>query len=135
MTAISKRSSSWRKSTWVAMTAAMAVVGVVLLERFFGRHQTDSRDTILAKLAGAKEMERPVGSDPSNGTVSGCHHFNCFDVYRCGMHPTRMLVHIPDPVNYVDEKGREISPWTRVCVTLLIVKDAGHYPVMFIGIC
>ena len=46
--------------------------------------------SIVDKLAYAEDV--PVGDLLADETDSACHHFSCFDVYRCGGHPKKMLV-------------------------------------------
>ena len=46
--------------------------------------------SIVDKLAYAEDVQ--LGDLVADATDSACHHFSCFDVYRCGGHPKKMLV-------------------------------------------
>jgi glucuronyl/N-acetylglucosaminyl transferase EXT2 len=81
---------------------------------------------ILDKLAGASDVELDAEAT-ADDTEANCQHFSCFDVYRCGAHPKKMLVHIPDPVNYVTEDA-EVAPWTKEHVEIMeAIEDSEYY--------
>ena len=46
--------------------------------------------SIVDKLAYADDVQ--LGDLVADATDPACHHFSCFDVYRCGGHPKKMLV-------------------------------------------
>lgn len=46
--------------------------------------------SIVDKLAYADDVQ--LGDLTADATDPACHHFSCFDVYRCGGHPKKMLV-------------------------------------------
>ena len=43
-------------------------------------------------------------------TKENCHHYNCFNVYKCGGNHKKALVHIPRPYIVVSKESRELSP-------------------------
>lgn len=93
----------------------------------FGKNQNQPVD-IIRQLIDAPFTTLDQSSVVSE-TRQDCHHFNCFDVYRCGSHHKKVLVHIPDPVRLLDPQSQsEISPFTRQFVDILeSVVDSGYY--------
>ena len=56
-----------------------------------------------------------------------CTHFNCFDIYRCGVHHQKLLVHVPDPKEFLDSVGNPVSPMTQDFVEVLEAIAASEY--------
>ncbi len=109
--------------------AAVLVAGFLLLFRnvIFDPEDIFDSGTLLDKLANAPvaTLDPTARADP---TVSDCHHFSCFDVYRCGSHPKKMAVHVADPVNFIaGAEGREVAPWTKEFVEMLEAVEASEY--------
>ena len=42
-----------------------------------------------------------------------CTHFDCFDIYQCGIHHQKLLVHVPEPKTFLDQNGNAIAPLTQ----------------------
>ena len=43
-------------------------------------------------------------------TKGNCHHYNCFNVYKCGGNHKKALVHIPKPYSVVSKDSKQVSP-------------------------
>ena len=48
-----------------------------------------------------------------------CTHFDCFDIYRCGVHHQKLLVNVPNPKEFLDLQGNPIAPLTQDFVNIL----------------
>jgi hypothetical protein len=56
-----------------------------------------------------------------------CTHFDCFDIYRCGVHHQKLLVHVPEPKEFLDQKGNPIAPLTQDFVSILEAIAGSEY--------
>ena len=48
-----------------------------------------------------------------------CTHFGCFDIYRCGNNRQKLLVHVPEPKQFLDQSGNPVAPVTQDFVSIL----------------
>ena len=57
-----------------------------------------------------------------------CTHFDCFDIYRCGNHQQKLLVHVPEPNEFLDQSGKPIAPFTQDFVSILeAIAESDYY--------
>ena len=57
-----------------------------------------------------------------------CTHFDCFDIYRCGNHQQKLLVHVPEPKEFLDQNNNPIAPFTQDFVSILeAVAQSDYY--------
>jgi len=96
-----------------------------------GQEERDPDGPKVAALMQALE-EAPVMAlkgQPKSTTNGGrnCTYYKCFDIYRCGSHPKKMLVHIPSPLR-IQFRNSDVSPVTRDFAEVLeAVVRSGYY--------
>ena len=66
-------------------------------------------------------------SRTSEYDLQKCTHFHCFDIYRCGVHHQKLLVHVPDPKEFLDGEGNVVAPLTQDFVTILEAIAVSEY--------
>lgn len=66
-------------------------------------------------------------SRTSEHDLHKCTHFNCFDIYRCGVQHQKLLVHVPDPKEFLDSEGNVVAPLTQDFVTILEAIAGSEY--------
>jgi hypothetical protein len=62
-----------------------------------GHKESVNKATILVEsLMEAPSIKLDFSEHKPSPTRKNCHHFNCFDVYKCGGHHKKILIHIPE---------------------------------------
>jgi len=57
-----------------------------------------------------------------------CHHYNCFNAYKCGSELNKILVYIYPADQYLLTDGRDVAPLSREYVELLeTIRSSDHY--------
>ena len=82
---------------------------------------------LLHELEEAPTVELDTVDGHSRPSKSNCTHYNCFDIYRCGNHPKKMLIHIPTPMTFTHDHKR-VTPMSKDFVDILeAVVRSGYY--------
>ena len=73
----------------------------------FGANSVDDKISgLISSLMNAPQVHLQA---QETKTLDNCHHYNCFNVYKCGGSHKKALVHIPPPVSIV-KNSKEVSP-------------------------
>ena len=94
----------------------------------------DDNTKVSRLLSQIENPETTIYVEESNQTPKNldtdarkCTHFDCFDIYRCGVHHQKLLVHVPKPIQFLDHKGNPVAPMTQDYVTILEAIAASEY--------
>ncbi len=94
-----------------------------------GLSASDKVSDLLQSLMEAPAVKLDFNEHKASATNKECHHFDCFDVYKCGGHHKKILVHIPKPKRIIHGPAEnEVSPYTSDFVDVLeAVVESDYY--------
>ncbi len=97
-----------RRAPLAAVLVAAAGLALLAWQAFVLPLLDTPTPSIVARMMAAERRVVP-SSGKGHATAGHCNHYNCFDVYRCGQDHAKILVHISDPVLFVDENSKEVG--------------------------
>ena len=95
---------------------------------------TDENNEVTRLLSHIENPQSTVYIEDSNINAKDsqkdyrkCTHFDCFDIYRCGVHHQKLLVHVPEPKQFLDLEGNPIAPLTEDFISILEAIASSEY--------
>ena len=114
----------------VSVTAILLFLLDIDVKTLF-QHDNNAVTRLLSFVENPKEILRLGESSHftagSEKDYEKCTHFNCFDIYQCGVHHQKLLVHVPEPKQFVDNYGTPVAPYTQDFVSILEAIAASDY--------
>ena len=100
------------------------------LKNFIGDHNNEV-SRLLSHIENSRSTiyieESNQNAKVSNKGYKKFTHFDCFDIYRCGVHHQKLLVHVPEPKEFLDRDGNPIAPLTQDFVSILEAIAGSQY--------
>ena len=84
-----------------------------------GKNEVDNKVSgLIESLINAPKIPIVLPSQETK-TLDNCHHYNCFNVYKCGGSHKKALVHIPQPFSIIKDSKEVSPPLTRDYIDIL----------------
>ena len=84
-----------------------------------GKNGVDNKVSgLIESLINAPKIPIVLPSQETK-TLDNCHHYNCFNVYKCGGSHKKALVHIPQPFSIIKDSKEVSPPLTRDYIDIL----------------
>ena len=114
----------------ISVTAILLFLLDIDVKNLF-QHDNNEVTRLLSFVENPKEIlklgESSHFTAGSEKDYEKCTHFNCFDIYQCGVHHQKLLVHVPEPKQFVDNYGNPVAPYTQDFVSILEAIAASDY--------